>query len=259
MDAWYREVAPIFADPKVTRPVKHGIAVLVKATVVRESMECAHEMAERCGAQGTFDTNFIARHKADLTSVAIAEGDVLALCIRLWGELVLNRYTLPIPDAKESLLAKHAHALLDEGRQILQRIPGGHRSEAAKYELLPESERAVIALGHACAYSAAKKAGVPQVLLDLYECAAIRDDPAWFSENVGLSREKQRAREGAALRGAAPDIEKHLEELNVKYAVRASIISEADWLAQVQRMPSYTGNAQSGIPGFTPGKNGARL
>jgi len=63
LDAWYREVAPIFADPKATHPIKHGLAVLVKATVIREAMECSHEMAERCGAQGTFDTNFIARHK----------------------------------------------------------------------------------------------------------------------------------------------------------------------------------------------------
>jgi len=194
-----------------------------------------------------------------LNSVIIAEGDVLALCIRLWGELVLGRYTLPIPDAKDSLLSKHAHALLQEGREILRRVPGGHRSEAAEYELLPESERAVVALGHACAYSAAKRAGVPQVLLNLYECAAIRDDPVWFSENVGLNREAQRAKEGAVLREAAPDIEKHLESLDVKYAVRASIISDSNWLAQVQRMPKYTGNAQSGIPGVTPGTDGARL
>ena len=138
------------------------------------------------------------------------------MCIRLWGELVLGRYTLPIPDAKESLLAKHAQALLQEGREILRRVPGGHRSEAAEYELLPESERAVVALGHACAYSAAKRAGISQTLLALYECAAIRDDPAWFSENVGLSREAQRAKEGAVLREAAPDIEKYLEDLNVK-------------------------------------------
>jgi len=65
MDAWFREVAPIFADPKVAHPVKHGVAVLAKATVIREAMECAHEMAERCGAQGTFDTNFIARHNVN--------------------------------------------------------------------------------------------------------------------------------------------------------------------------------------------------
>ncbi|KAH8999690.1 hypothetical protein EDB86DRAFT_3075757 [Lactarius hatsudake] len=259
LDAWYRDVAPIFSDPKATHPIKHGLAVMVKATVIRQSMECAHEMAERCGAQGTFDTNFIARHKADLDSVIIAEGDVLALCIRLWGELVLGRYTIPIPSAKESLLAKHAHGLLDSGRQVLRRVPGGHRSETAEYELLPEAERSVIALGHACAYSAAQRAGVPQVLLDLYECAAIRGDPTWFSENVGLTRAEQRTKEGTALRAAAPDIEKHLEDLNVGYAVRASIVSDAAWLGQVERMPKYKGNAQSGIPGVTPGKDGARL
>lgn len=259
LDAWYREVAPIVADPNATHPVKHGLAVLVKATVIRQSMECADEMAERCGAQGTFDTNYIARNKADLNSVVVAEGDVLALCIHLWGELVLGRYTLPAPGARESLLAKHAHALLSEARHVLRRLPGGLRSEAAEYELHPESERSIVAFGHACAYSAARRAGVPQVLLDLYECAAIRGDPAWFSENVGLTREEQRAKEGAALRAAAPDIEKHLEDLNVAYAVRASIVSDVAWLGQVERMPKYKGNAQSGIPGVTPGKDGARL
>jgi alkylation response protein AidB-like acyl-CoA dehydrogenase len=72
LDAWYREVAPVFADPKATHPIKHGLAVLVKATVIREAMECAHEMAERCGAQGTFDTNFLARHK--VTSFRLMHG-----------------------------------------------------------------------------------------------------------------------------------------------------------------------------------------
>ena len=63
LDVWFHEVAPVFSDPKAIHAVKHGLAVLVKATVIRESMETGHEMAERCGAQGTFDTNFIARHK----------------------------------------------------------------------------------------------------------------------------------------------------------------------------------------------------
>ena len=184
---------------------------------------------------------------------------MLALCIRLWGELVLGRYSLPIPAAKESLLATHAHGLLGEARQTLRRLPGGHRSEAAEYELLPEAERAIVAQGHACAYSAARRAGVSQVLLDIYECAAIRCDPSWFSENAGISRADQRTREGAALRAAAPDIEKHLEDLNVGYAVRASIVSDSAWLGQVQRMPKYKGNAQSGIPGVIVGSDGARL
>ena len=104
-----------------------------------------------------------------------------------------------------------------------------------------------MALGHAYAYSAAKKAGVPQVLLDVYEWAAIPDDPALVF----------RAQPGGTTRAAVPDIKKHLEELNVKNAGRTSIISDADWLAQVQRMPKYTGNAQSGIPGVTTGTEGA--
>ena len=34
LEAWYREVAPIYADPKATHSIKHGLAVLVKATVI---------------------------------------------------------------------------------------------------------------------------------------------------------------------------------------------------------------------------------
>ena len=69
LEAWFREVAPIYADPRATHPIKNGLAVMVKTTVIRQSMECAHEMAERCGAQGTFDTNYIARHKVRDSSI----------------------------------------------------------------------------------------------------------------------------------------------------------------------------------------------
>jgi len=71
MNAWFREVTHILADPKVIHPVKHGVAVRVKAAVIREAMECAHEMAEQCGAQGTSNTNFIARRKHPDLSVNI--------------------------------------------------------------------------------------------------------------------------------------------------------------------------------------------
>ena len=40
-------VASIYSDLKATLPVKHGLDVLVEATIVCQSMECAHEMAER--------------------------------------------------------------------------------------------------------------------------------------------------------------------------------------------------------------------
>lgn len=63
LDPWFHHVSPLFCDPKGVPAVKHGLAVLMKATVVRQAMKTSQEMAERCGAQGTFDTNFIARHK----------------------------------------------------------------------------------------------------------------------------------------------------------------------------------------------------
>ena len=171
---------------------------------------------------------------------------MLALCIRLWGELVLGRYALPIPSAKEFLLAKHAHGLLEEVRQTIRRLPGGHRSEAAEYELLPEAERAIVAQGHAAR-------GCRRCYLT---CTSARRSAV---TRLGSPRTPAiRARTSARGRAprSAPDIERYLD---VGYAMRASIVSDAAWPGQVERMPKYKGNAQSGIPGVMPGNDGARL
>ncbi|KAH9975077.1 hypothetical protein BGW80DRAFT_1170019 [Lactifluus volemus] len=131
------------------------------------------------------------------------------------------------PDAKESLLAKHAHGLLEESRRVIHRLPGGHRYEAAQYELLLESEPAVIVLGHACAYSASRRAKFPR------RCLTCTSAPPFVATQRGSL---QRANEGSVLREAAPNNEKYLGDLDIKYAVRASIISDENWLDQVQRM-----------------------
>ena len=57
----------------------------------------------------------------------------------------------------------------------------------------------------------------------------------------------------------APDIEKYLADLNVGYTMPASIVSDSAWLGQVQCMPKYRDNAQSGIPGVITDTDGARL
>ena len=49
LEAWYREVAPIYADPRISHPIKNGLAVLVKTTGIHQLMERVHEMAERPG------------------------------------------------------------------------------------------------------------------------------------------------------------------------------------------------------------------
>ena len=56
-----------------------------------------------------------------------------------------------------------------------------------------------------------------------------------------------------------PDIEKYLADLNVGYTIPASIVSNSVWLGQVQCMPKYRDNAQSGIPGVIIDTYGARL
>ncbi|KAH9172438.1 hypothetical protein EDB89DRAFT_1833040, partial [Lactarius sanguifluus] len=118
-------------------------------------------------------------------------GDVLALCIRHGASSPSAATPSPYSGRKDLLLAAHAHALLEEGRQALRRIPGGHRSETAEYALLPESERAIVALGHVSAYSVRGEAVIPQALLDLYDRSAIRDAPCWFSEKAGINQNAQ--------------------------------------------------------------------
>ena len=54
LEAWYREVAPIYADHKAAHPIKNGLAVLVKTTIVRQSRNVRTRWLS---AQGIFDTN----------------------------------------------------------------------------------------------------------------------------------------------------------------------------------------------------------
>ncbi|KAH8985399.1 hypothetical protein EDB92DRAFT_1370574 [Lactarius akahatsu] len=121
------------------------------------------------------------------------------------------------------------HALLEEGPQALHRIPGSHCSETAEYTLLPESERAIVALSHISAYSVCGGGWHSPALLNLYECSAFRDVPCWFFSEKARINQKWSARQGVALPWVALDIGKHFVDLNIKHAVR----SDSNWLTQV--------------------------
>lgn len=41
--------------------VRHAMSVIIKATVCRHFQRCVPEVAERCGAQGTFEHNYMAK------------------------------------------------------------------------------------------------------------------------------------------------------------------------------------------------------
>ena len=58
---WYPVVIDQLMDNKADHRVKHALAVITKCTICRYFQRCVRELAERCGAQGTFEHNFMAR------------------------------------------------------------------------------------------------------------------------------------------------------------------------------------------------------
>ncbi|KAH7915579.1 acyl-CoA oxidase [Hygrophoropsis aurantiaca] len=247
MSNWYTVAAKQSLDKSLDHRVKHGLAVIVKTTACRHFQRCVPEVAERCGAQGTFEHNYMARIDNDGKGVIIAEGDIMTLCIRLFSELLLRRYEIPLPDAKESLLAQHAISILEENIELLSQLRGGHRSSSFNSLILPQAESAIEAMGHALAYSAALKSGLPKPLLDIYECAVIRRDPAWYSEQAGLTRIRQRMREDDAVSSMIPHLDAYLDALHIENYVSAPIVSDEAWKEYHASMPVYTGNAIASI------------
>lgn len=167
----------------------------------------------------------------------------MTLCIRLFSELVQERYAIPIPPSSDSILAAHANGLVKENIDLFNVLGCTHRSEAFNSVILPQSQTVIEAIGHALAYSAAVRAGIPQPILDVYQCAVVRQDPAWYSEEGRLGRMQQRMQEDAALTRFLPDLSSYLDQLNIEKYVTAPIVSDAVWKAYLPELPSHSGNA----------------
>ena len=151
---------------------------------------------------------------------------------------------MPLPDTSESILARHAVSLLEENKALLQKLPGGHRDRDFNALVLPQAEHAIEAMGHAMAYSVGLQKGLPQPILDLYACAAIRCDPAWYLEEGGLTRHGQRIREDDAITRAMPHLAGYLDDLRIEAYVSAPIVSDAAWKAYYNSLSVFRGNAQ---------------
>ncbi|KAF5354068.1 hypothetical protein D9756_007236 [Leucocoprinus leucothites] len=243
LDNWYPIAIDATGDPSTDHSVRHALAVIAKTTICRHFQRCVPEVAERCGAQGTFEHNYMAKIENDAKGAIIAEGDVLTLCIRLFSELLLKRYEVPLPPPEESILARHAVMLLEENIQLFNTLKCDHRSDVFNNLLLPQSQPVIEAMGHAFAYSAALKAGLPQYVLDMYECSVMRQDPAWYSECAGINRLNQRLREDAAVTSMLPHLADLLADLNIEQYVHAPIVTDAEWKAYLSQLPVHAGNA----------------
>ncbi|PPQ88194.1 hypothetical protein CVT25_005159 [Psilocybe cyanescens] len=222
-------------------PVAHATAVgMVMAnwfpTAVQEAMANSDHRLRHAMSVVIKTTN-------DGKGVIIAEGDVLTLCIRLFSELLQGHFELPLPDPSESLLAHHAASILQENHDLFLSLNCEHRSDSFNFLILPQSEKVVEAIGHALAYSAAVKSGLPKPILDVYESAIIRQDPAWYSEQGSLTRMEQRVREDAAISSFMVHLDDFLDQLDVENYVSAPIVSDHAWKSYLEGLTTYSGNA----------------
>ncbi|EGN94430.1 hypothetical protein SERLA73DRAFT_125935 [Serpula lacrymans var. lacrymans S7.3] len=239
MSSWYPIAIKQCEDRSLDHRVRHGLAVIVKATTCRHFQRCIPEVAERCGAQGTFEHNYMARIEASSSQKATSSPSASGSSPSSSSTATQS----PSPPSDHSLLAHHAHSLLSENLSLLASLPGGHRSPTYNSLILPQAELAIEAMGHALAYAAALASHVPQPILDVYESAVIRRDPAWYSEQGGLSRVQQRLREDAAVTALMPHLERYLDDLDIAPYVSAPIVSDEGWKTYYASLDAFSGDA----------------
>lgn len=61
MANWFPIVIKEAMEKTTDHRVRHAMSVIVKTTICRHFQRCVPEVAERCGAQGTFEHNYMAR------------------------------------------------------------------------------------------------------------------------------------------------------------------------------------------------------
>jgi len=235
------------ADPRV----RHGIATCFKVAVLQLCQAANLSVSDRCGAQGLFEYNQMSGFHAVGRGIAIAEGDILVLSIRLATELLLERYELPGPSDHTSILARHESSLLSEARHTLSKL-SSHRSSHFNRLVLPLCQPIVEAIGYRMAYDAAVSTGVPQCLIDLYVVSIMKLDSAWYSEIGGVGRQERYMMEDKAVSEVGNRLEEFVQDLQAEPYVAAPISSDEKWRDFVAEVPAYEGGTSSAPVLMTP-------
>ncbi|KZV69236.1 acyl-CoA dehydrogenase NM domain-like protein [Peniophora sp. CONT] len=219
-----------FSDFSQDSRSRQGVAAAVKAVITNDALATVLAISDRCGAQGLFEVNQFTRVFNEVRGIAIAEGDILVVSIRLATELLLGRVQLPPPIDPDSVLAQHERGIYGELKNTLAQVTH-HRSEGVNKRILPRCLAFVEAIGHRLAYDAAVSAGVMPELVELFVVNIMRRDSAWYAEEAGLTRKDQLAREEKALDAVLPHVDRLVDELNLRPYVTAPIVSDDDWSA----------------------------
>jgi len=229
LSAWRpRFLEYILSDEEDPRS-RYALSVVFKSTVNRLVTMVARDIGERLGAQGLFGHNVVSQMEMDNCGMAIAEGDILVVCIRVFTEILLERYTFPEPSHPDTLLAKHYAGILSACSVMLEKFPKGHRDPQFGALILPQCEPALIALGHSLAYSAALDSGTPRPLLDLFELAMVKQDAGWYSQHADITEEERLLGEDGAAARALPHLKEYVDALDIRQYVTAPTVSDTAW------------------------------
>ncbi|KAI0923359.1 hypothetical protein AcV5_008933 [Taiwanofungus camphoratus] len=237
----------MFKDTSIDYRVRSGIAAASKSTMTAHAWSSLSILTERVGAHGMFEHNNIIQSELLMRGIRIAEGDVLALSIRLANELLLGRYEMPKPKYPESLLARHEVGLFTECRNLLLKYGKSHRDENLSRLLLPRCLPLVQAIGYRLAYEAAVDAKVDKYLVDLYEAGVVMSDSGWYVEHMGLSRWAQFEMEERAVTSAMPHLEEYLERTGAAPYAVSPILTQRSWEMFLNEIPIFTGNAEVSV------------
>ncbi|KAK0209245.1 acyl-CoA oxidase [Desarmillaria ectypa] len=224
-----------FMDDSAGFQTRHAVATIFKAVVVEPALKTHYDLSARCGAQGLFDYNQVISFFSNMRGISIAEGDVLVLCIRLASEL-LGRYSVPETLNATSLLAQHESAILNKYAAMVKEY--GHRGDHYRSFILPQSQTIIESIGHRMAYDAAVTQGMPQALIDVYECYAIKKDVGWYIETGVLTQDQVASIEDRAMKAAFPHMSEWVDGMGVSDYLKAPILSEDRWDKFVGSLPS---------------------
>ncbi|KAF7289006.1 Acyl-CoA dehydrogenase NM domain-like protein [Mycena indigotica] len=245
LEAFYRELRPYYAaDPKTG---KHTLTVdainmrnfaldgvqNIGSPPLAGNKHCLDGSSRRARPPSRKSID------AELRGMAIAEGDVLVLCIRLATEYLLGRYALPPPRYPDSPLAKHEKGIYDEMRDILVALGSDHRSAAFNSALLPRSVPLVLAIGQRMAYEAALDAGVDSAFVRLYVSSGVLQDLAWYTESGLTTRVEAIKAEESAITEALDIMEETLDKNGCAPLLHAPILSQSAWTEWVDTLPLH--------------------
>lgn len=73
LQEWYSAGTKWAMQASVNPHVRHGMAIVFKTTITRHCLGCMIDMAERCGAQGSFHQNAMARWEVSFSMSSFLE------------------------------------------------------------------------------------------------------------------------------------------------------------------------------------------